>query len=182
VERGQRDLRGPDEEELVALDLVDHLPLAREEAGAVQRAFPDQDRRDDRLEPLGADGFDHEPDQGELDHHQVAQEVREPRPRCGRGLLDLDPPVLEAEVEVVADLEGEAGTLADLAEGDRVVLAPRGRGWMGEVRERRREPVAALLDVGELSLEGLELAGDALHPLDHVGGVLAGALPRGDLV
>ncbi len=90
--------------------------------------------------------------------------------------------MLEAEVEVVADLEVEGGALADLAEGDRVVLAARGRGGMGEVRERRREPVAALLDLGELGLQGLELPGDALHALDHVGGVAAGALPRRDLV
>ena len=182
MEGGQRDLRGADEEELVALDLVDHLPLAREEAGAVERALPDQHRRHDRLEPLRADGFDHEPDQGELDHHQVAEEVGEPRPRGRRGLLDLDPPVLEAEVEVVADLEVEAGALPDLAEGDRVVLAAGRRDGMGEVRERRREPIAALLDLGELGLERLELAGDALHALDHVGGVVPGALPRGDLV
>ena len=53
---------------------------------------------------------------------------------------------------------------------------------MGEVRERRREPVAGLLDLGELGLQGLELPGDALHALDHVGGVVAGALPRCDLV
>ena len=52
VQRRQRHLRGPDQEQLVARDLVDHLPLAGEEAGAEQRALADQHRRHDRHETL----------------------------------------------------------------------------------------------------------------------------------
>ena len=52
MERRQRDLRGADQEQLVAGDLVDHLPLAGEEAGAVERALADEHRRDHRHEPL----------------------------------------------------------------------------------------------------------------------------------
>ena len=52
MQRGERDLRGADQEELVLRDLVDHLPLAGEEAGAVERLLADQHRRDDRREAL----------------------------------------------------------------------------------------------------------------------------------
>ena len=52
VQGGQRHLGGADEEELVPFDLVDHLALAREEAGAVERLLADQHRRDDRGEAL----------------------------------------------------------------------------------------------------------------------------------
>ena len=152
MQRGERDLRGADEEELVALDLVDHLALAGEEPGAVERPLADQDRRHDRLEALGADGLDREADQRQLDHDQVAEQVGEARARGRGGLLDLDPAVLDAEVEVVADLEVEARPLADLAQRDRVVLAAVGGVGMGQVRQRRRERVAALLDLGELGL------------------------------
>ena len=56
VEGGERDLRGADQEQVVALvRLVDHLPLAREHPGAVQRALAHEDRRDHRLEALGAE-------------------------------------------------------------------------------------------------------------------------------
>ena len=53
---GERDLRGPDQEELVLRDLVDHLPLAGEEAGPVQRLLADEHRRGDGREALGRAG------------------------------------------------------------------------------------------------------------------------------
>ncbi len=53
---------------------------------------------------------------------------------------------------------------------------------MRQIRQRYRERVAALLDLGELGLELLDLGRDRLHPLDHVGGVLARALARRDLL
>ena len=122
MERGQRDLRGADQEQLVAGDLVDHLPLAREEAGAEQRALADEHRRDHRNEPLGADQLDREAHQGQLDQHQVAQQVGEARARGLARLLHLDPAVGEPQVEVVADLELELGALADLPQDHGVVL------------------------------------------------------------
>ena len=60
MQRRERDLRGADQEELVALDLVDHLALAGEEPGAVQRSLADEDRRHHRLEALAAHRLDRE--------------------------------------------------------------------------------------------------------------------------
>ena len=157
MQGGERDLRGADEEELVALDLVDHLALAGEEPGPVERALADQHRRDHRLEPLAADRLDREADQRQLDHHQVAEQVGEARARRRGRLLDLDPAVLDPELEVVAGLEVEARRLADLAQRDRVLLATVGGLGIGQVGERRGERVAALLDLGELGLQPLEL-------------------------
>src|SRR5262249_42636285 len=93
-ERGDRNLRGADEEELVALDLVDHLALRGEEAGPEQSRFAHQDRGDDRDEALGPGPLHGEPDQSELDEDEVAEQVGEPRPRGGRGLVHLDPAVV----------------------------------------------------------------------------------------
>ena len=83
---------------------------------------------------------------------------------------------------MVADLEVEARALADLAQRHGVVLPAVGRIGVREVGQGCGERVAALLDLGELGLELLDLRGDRLHPLDHVGGVLARALARSDLV
>ena len=118
VQRGERDLGGADEEELVALDLVDHLPLAREEAGAVAAA-PSRTRTGghDRLEALGAQPLDREPDQGELDHHQVAEQVGEARARGLGRLLHLDPAVaLGRGRGGRASSKSKSRRLADLAE------------------------------------------------------------------
>src|SRR6478609_9605441 len=48
MQRRQRDLRRADEEELVARDLVDHLPLAGEEPRPEERSLAYEDRGDDR--------------------------------------------------------------------------------------------------------------------------------------
>ena len=93
MQGGERDLGGADQEQLVALDLVDHLPLAGEEPGPVERPLADEHRRDDRLEALGADHLDGEADQRQLDQHEVAEQVGEARARGGGRLLDLDPAV-----------------------------------------------------------------------------------------
>ena len=161
MQRGQRDLGGADEEELVALDLVDHLALAGEEAGAVERPLADEHRRHHRLEALARGPSRREADQRQLDHHQVAEQVGEARARRRGGLLDLDPAVLEAEVEVVADARSRSSGGSPTSR--RVTASsspPSGRLGMGEVRERRRERVAALLDLGELGLQALELRRD----------------------
>jgi hypothetical protein len=55
VQAGQRDLGGADQEELVLGDLVDLVAVRRQEPGAVERLFADEDRRHDRLVPLAAD-------------------------------------------------------------------------------------------------------------------------------
>ena len=58
---------------------------------------------------------------------------------------------------MVADLEVELGPVADLAQRDGVVLPAVGRLRVREVRQRRGERVAPLLDLGQLRLHPLEL-------------------------
>ena len=183
VERRQRDLRGADQEQLVAGNLVDHLPLAGEEAGAVQRALADEHRRDHRNEPLAADQLDREAHQGQLDQHQVAEQVGEARARGLARLLHLDPAVGEAQVEVVADLELELGALADLPQDHGVVLGRPFRSlWRRKVGKLGHELVALRLDLGQLGLELLHLGAHLAHLGDQRLGVLPGALRRRDLV
>ena len=55
VERGEADLRGPDQEEVVAGDLVDLSAVGRQEAGPEERLLPHQHGRRHRGEPLPAE-------------------------------------------------------------------------------------------------------------------------------
>ncbi len=103
VEGGERHLGGADQEEVIPLvRLVDHLALAREHPGPVERGLAHQHRWDDRLEALPPNGVDREAHERELHQHQVAEEVGEPSARDLRGLLHLDPAVALAQLEVVA--------------------------------------------------------------------------------
>ena len=183
MERRQRDLRGADQEQLVAGDLVDHLPLAGEEAGAEQRALANEHRRDHRNEPLAAEQLDREAHQRQLDHHQVAQQVGEARARGLARLLHLDPAVGEPQVEVVADLELELRALADLPQDHGVVLRGPVRSLrLGKVGKLGQELVALRLDLGQLGLELLHLGAHLAHLGDQGLGVLPGALRRRDLI
>ena len=164
VQGGERDLRGPDQEQLVARDLVDHLALAGEEPGALERLLAHEHGRDDGLEALLGQQPERVADERHLDHHQVAHQVGEAGARGARRALDVDQPVLGAELDVVADLEVEARALADLAQrhGVLVGLAVGGAG-LGQVGERQRELVAGALDLAELGLEALDLGRELAH-------------------
>ena len=162
MQRGQRDLRGADEEQLVALDLVDHLALAREEAGAVERPLADEDRRDDRARsPRARDELDGEADQRQLDHHQVAEQVGEARARGRR----RPSPSRSSRARAPRSRwsrgsKPKLGPLADLAQGDRVVVGlavGRRRGRAGSAASAASAS-RRCLDLGELGLELLDLA------------------------
>ncbi len=183
VERRERDLRGADQEELVALDLVDHLALAREVAGALERALADQDRRHDRLEPLGADALDGEAHERQLDHDEVAEEIGEAGARRLRRLLHLDP--------AVAASPGRGGrgprsrSRAATPTSRRVTpspSSPSGASGDGRFGSVRGQLVAARLDLGQLGLHPLDLAAELAHLGDRPFRVLARALRLGDLV
>ena len=75
------------------------------------------------------------------------------------------------------------GTLADLAEDDRVLVGVAvGRVGIRRVRDRRGEPLAVGLDRLELALELLDPGRDLAHPGDRIGGVVALALGGADRV
>ncbi len=133
MQRRQRDLRGADQVQVVVGQPVDLLLGVGQEAGSVQRALADQHRRDDRLEPLAPQLLERESDERELEHHQVAAQVREPRPGQPRPALHVDP--VAGELEVV--LAGGAG-FPDLVQ-DRVLV---GGVLGGQVRQRREHAVA----------------------------------------
>ena len=133
MERGERDLRGTDEVQVVVSQPVDLLLGVGQEPGPVQRPLAHQDRRDDRLEPLAAQLLEREPDERELEHHEVTAEIGEARAGQPRPTFHVDP--VAGELQVV--LAGGAG-LPDLVQ-DRVLVGSVVR---RQVRQRRQLALA----------------------------------------
>ena len=164
VQAGEGDLGGADEEELVLFDLVDHLPLAGEEPGPVQRLLADEHRGHHRGEPLLAGDLDGEPDERQLQQDEIPDQIGEAGAGEGGGLLGLDQAEGPAEVEVVAGLEAEGRVLTDLAHDDRVLVGLAiGRVGVRRVGDRGGELVASGNHLGELRLELLDPGGDVAH-------------------
>jgi hypothetical protein len=158
VQRGERDLRGPHQEELVPGDLIDHLSLIGEEPGAVEGLLADENRGHRRLEALAADQLHRESHQRELEHHQVAEQVGEARARGVRRRLHLDPAVRLAQLEMVDRLEAERGPVSDLPKRDVVLLGHSvGRRGVRKVGQEGEQLVALGVELCELRLELLEL-------------------------
>ena len=121
VQRGQRDLGGPGEVEVVIGQLVDLLLGVGQEAGAVERLLADEDGRDHRLEALLGEVVHDPGDERELQPREAAAQVCEARARQARPALHVD--ALAGEREVVADLVVRHPGLADLLD-DGVLRAP----------------------------------------------------------
>ena len=89
---------------------------------------------------FAADQVDDVADQRQLDEDEVAEQVGEAGARGGRCLLGVDQPERTADLEVVAQLEGEARDLADLAQDLGVLVAVAvgrpGSGGLGIVSAR----------------------------------------------
>ena len=109
VQRGERDLRGADQVEVVVGQRVDLLLGVGEEPGAVQRGLAHQDGRYHGLEPVLPGALERVAHQRELEQHEVALEVGEARARHARRGLHVD--ARSGELEVVA---AAAAGLADL--------------------------------------------------------------------
>ena len=100
MQRRQRDLRRAGEVQVVVGQAVDLLLGVGKQAGPVQGLLADQHRWDHRLKALGAQLFEREVDERELEHHEIALQVCESGPRrAGRG-LHVDPRA--GQLEVVA--------------------------------------------------------------------------------
>ena len=144
VVRGERDLRGSGEVELVALDPVDVHLVRREEAGAVHGRLADEHRREDGREALLRQPVEGEAVERELGKRDVAEAVGEARPRDLRTALHVD----LAELEVVARLEAERRRVARPAHLDRVLLGEAvGRARVGRIRDAGEQlvPLRGLL-------------------------------------
>src|SRR5215831_2316448 len=171
VQPGQRDLRGPGEEEPFVDDLVDLEALGGEEPGAEHRFLADEHRRDHRLEALGDDAVQRPAVEREGETCRVADDVAEPGAREPGRAFHLE----AAELEMI--LRGPFARLADHAHDltFRVVallvrnrLVRRARNLLEQLvagRLRRREVGLDLLQPLLDPFQLLELLGSRL-PLD----------------
>ena len=152
--RGERDLAGADEVEVVALELVDlgacaprkpvpSIASGRTSAGAITGVKPGRDRLRHR-----------QVDQRQLEQRADAGQEVEPRAADLRAALGVDRAERRADVDVVADLEVVRRHLPDRLDDDRVGLAADRRLRLDQVADRvGRRPQR---DVG-LGLLGLGL-------------------------
>jgi hypothetical protein len=176
VERRQGHLGGADQVQVVVGQAVDLLLGIRQEAGPVEGALAHEHGRHHGLESLAAEPLQRKPNQRELEHHEVPEQVGKPRPRQPRAPFHVDP--VAGELEMV--LAGGAG-FPDLVE-HRVLR----RGVLGgQIRQRgqlavpfrvyRRLRIAQLATTGGHRRELLALLGRR-RPLAALGGaVLLGA-------
>ena len=124
MQRGERDLGGADEEQLVVRRGVDLLLGVRQEAGAVQSPLAHQDRRDHRFEALpGASPAPTAPAQARAS--RAALEIGEARARQAARRVHVDQP--PGQLEMVAG--GEAGP--GRRRRPRAPARPRGAGALG---------------------------------------------------
>ena len=107
VERGERDLGGSDQVEVVVAGRVDLRFVGGEEAGAVHGLLADEHRRDDRGEALAREELEREPHERELEPDARPGEVDESRAAGPGGAFDVEELERAAEVDVVLRLEGE---------------------------------------------------------------------------
>ena len=84
VERGEGDLRGAGEVQVVALDAVDVDLVGRQEPGAVHRLLADEDGRQDGDEPARRDPVEREAVERQLEERRVAEAIGEARARDAR--------------------------------------------------------------------------------------------------
>jgi hypothetical protein len=156
VHRGERDLGRADEIQLVTLDGVDIHRVGWEESGSVHRLLAHEHGRQHRFEALLHEPVEREAVERELEQREVALAVDEARPRHLRGALDVDPAVLDSEVQVVAR-HGSA-RFAPAGDLDGVLLRLSVRNVLRRrVRHAVEQLLAALLRGGMLFLGPPEL-------------------------
>ena len=154
MHRGQRDLGGAGQVQVVLGHGVDLLLGVGQEPRPVQRLLTHQHRRDHRLEALRHEPLQRPPHQRQLEQHQRPAQVGEARARHAGAALDVHQ--LAQQLQVVA--AGRA-RLADLAQ-HRVLVGRIASGGLG------RAVIAAsraALDPGQLDLHLLHARGELAH-------------------
>ena len=136
MQRGERDLAGADEVQVVLGQVVDLLLGVGQEAGAVEGVLAHEHGRDHRLEAVAAQLLQRPADQRELEEDELGAQVGEARARQARRALHVDP--LAGQLQVVARRRVHA-RLADLAH-DGVLV---GRARVGQVGQRAQRAAAA---------------------------------------
>ena len=138
VQRGERDLGGADQVELIRGQAVDLLLGVGQEAGPEQRALAHQHRRDHRLEAVRAQPLQDPAHERQLEQHEIAFQVGEARAGELRGVVHVDHRT--RELQVIAGFEGRLEpihpTHSDLSHYPHLlVLGAGGSGGVGEVGE-----------------------------------------------
>ena len=172
MQRRERDLRGADEEQLVVGEPVDLLLGVGQEARAEERLLAHEHRRDHRLEALRAQALERPAHERELEQHEIALEVGEPRAGEARARLHVDQRA--GELEVVGC--GAAARLADRTDHGVGV----GRIGARQVRQGAQRGRQLGVDRRKLLLELLLTLAGLAHPRDRVRRVRAGPLGGGD--
>jgi hypothetical protein len=174
VERGERDLRRPDQVQLVGGRDVDVDLVGREERAAEHRLLADQDRRDHRDEPTRRQQVERVADERELDLHDVAEQIHEPGATGPSGPFAVEHAQPLTQLRVVLGFEVEGRGFAVAAHLDRVLVRePVGRRLVGDVRGPGQLVVELGLDLPEPRLELLELGRDLGHLRDQTLPLLA---------
>jgi hypothetical protein len=158
--------------------VVDLVGVRPEEAGARHDVRPHEGRRDERREPGGERPLESEVHEGDLEPGADALQEVEARAADFRATLHVDRVEQLAELEVVSRRELERRLLADLPQGDVVVLAPGGHPVEHDVLDAARGLRERLLRFARCGLGRLHLGGQLLGLLDE-GGLLV-LRSRGD--
>ena len=143
MQRGERDLGGADQVQLVLGQRVDLLLGVGQEAGAVQRPLAHEHRRDHRLEAVALQLLQRPAHERQLEHHELAfAGRRSASPTAARRApcRSSRPPARGGR----AAAKPSSATLADLA--DELVLGSRRGGRVGQVGQRRERRLQLLLD------------------------------------
>ena len=177
VQAGERDLGGADQVEVVVARGVDGGAVGGEEPGPPHRLLAHQHRGHDRGEARRLEAVERQRHQRQLHAHQRPEQVGEAAAGDpGRG-LQVEGARRVGQLHVVARGEAERRGLADPAHLDRVLLAAVGGLVLGEVGQRRQQPVAGGLELAQLGLHGRELLAQAARRV-LLGGAVAALAPR----
>jgi hypothetical protein len=169
VQRGERHLRRPHQEQVVLGDREHLVAGLGEEPGPEQRLLPDQHGRDHRGEPLGGEHVEGVPDEGQLEEDRLALEVGEPGARGPGGRLHVDRVVELAQLEVVPHLEVERRRFADPNRLHVVLVREAGgRRLVGEVRDLDPQGAELLVELVGLGRKQFLVLGDVRRQGDRL--------------
>ncbi len=179
VVRGEGDLGGADEIEVVLLQVVHVLRGLAEEAGALHGARADQ-RGGQHRDEAGLGGLrDRRVDERQLQEGADAGEVVEARAGDLRAALDVDGAQRLAQLQVVLGLEALGGEVADRAvrlQDDEVLLAADRHVRVHEVAQLEREALGLLVRLVLLGVGRLDVGGELARLLEQLGLLVAGGL------
>ena len=159
VQRGQRDLAGAGEIELVGRHVIGLFLVAREMAGGDERLRPRQRRHGHQGEAVGGEPLLRPEHQRLLEQGEPALEAILPRARHLRDPREIRPVVLLDQSDMVERLEIEGGNRPFLADDDvGALVRPDRRALPGDVGHAQQQRVERRLLLAERRLDLADLA------------------------